>query len=64
MAMLTFKYRLKSGDRHRKRHAIVCHQVWNVSVITKRETAAPSHWSISLLPAQLPVFKTVNLLIP
>lgn len=35
--MLTFKYRIKSGDRHLRRYGIACNQVWNFCVATQRE---------------------------
>lgn len=37
MSMLSFKYRIKSGDRRLNRHAIACNQVWNFCVATQRE---------------------------
>lgn len=35
--MLTFKFRVKSGDRPLNRSAIACNQVWNFCVATQRE---------------------------
>lgn len=37
MSMLSFKFRVKSGDRRLRRHAIACNQVWNFCVATQRE---------------------------
>lgn len=35
--MLTFKYRIKSGDRALSRHAVACNQIWNFCAETQRE---------------------------
>lgn len=35
--MLTFKYRIKSGEKRLNKHAIACNQVWNFCVATQRE---------------------------
>lgn len=37
MSILTFKFRIKSGERHLRRHARACNQVWNFCVETQRE---------------------------
>lgn len=37
MSFLSFKYRVKSGDRHLRKAAIACNQVWNFCVATQRE---------------------------
>jgi len=37
MSIVTFKYRIKGGDRRLKRFAIACNQVWNFCVATQRE---------------------------
>jgi putative transposase len=37
MSVLTFKYRVKSGDKRLNRFAIACNQVWNYCVATQRE---------------------------
>ena len=37
MSIISFKYRIKSGDRSLRRHAIACNQVWNFCVATQRE---------------------------
>jgi putative transposase len=38
MSVLTFKYRIRAGDRRLNRFAIACNQVWNCCVATQRET--------------------------
>lgn len=37
MSVISFKYRVKSGDGHLRRHAIACDQVWNFCVATQRD---------------------------
>jgi putative transposase len=38
VSVITFKYRVKGYERHLRRHAIACNQVWNFCVATQRET--------------------------
>jgi putative transposase len=38
VSVLSFKYRIRSGARHLRRHAIACNQVWNFCVSTQRES--------------------------
>lgn len=37
MSIITFKFRIKSGERQLRHHAIACNQVWNFCVTTQRE---------------------------
>lgn len=37
MSILTFKFRVKSGERQLRKHASACNQVWNFCVATQRE---------------------------
>lgn len=37
MSIITYKFRIKSGDRRLKRHAIACNQVWNYCVDVQRQ---------------------------
>lgn len=37
MSIISFKFRIKSGDRMLSRHAVACNQVWNFCVATQRE---------------------------
>ncbi|ALJ12577.1 RNA-guided endonuclease InsQ/TnpB family protein [Sphingopyxis macrogoltabida] len=50
MSFLSFKFRVKSGERRLRKHAIACNQVWNFCVATQREAerrwrgGAKVHW--------------------
>jgi putative transposase len=37
LSLISFKFRIKTGERHLRRHAIACNQVWNFCVATYRE---------------------------
>lgn len=37
MSIISFKFRVKSGERHLRRHMVACNQVWNFCVSTQRE---------------------------
>lgn len=37
MSIISYKFRIKYGDRHLRKHAIACNQIWNFCVATQRE---------------------------
>jgi hypothetical protein len=37
VSMLSFKFRVKTGERQLRKHAVACNQVWNFCVATQRE---------------------------